>query len=228
VNAALARAPWARIRRGVRSRVALGAWCLAALAFAAVARVRHFPHAADRVLLDAYGPLILPLLCYAVAGAVVGGRSLFSAVAPLKAFGASPTRAAATALAVAIASCAAVGGLLGAAVDVISQGATIPSLALRDGAVSAYACALGGVAYAAWFVLGAAVGKHGGGRFGFLLADWILGSNVTAAALVTPRGHLRNLLGGAPPMELSERGSALALVAIAVLCSAIATWRVRR
>ncbi|HEY4013086.1 MAG TPA: hypothetical protein VGM06_07095 [Polyangiaceae bacterium] len=228
MNAALARAPWARVSRGTRSRIAVIAWCLAALAFAAAARARHFPHAADRVLLDACGPLVLPLLSYALAGAVVGGRSFSSAVAPLKAFGASPARAAVAALAVAIACCASLGALLGAAADVISQGTAVHSLALRDGAASAYACALGGAAYAAWFVLGATFGRRGGGRLAFLLADWVLGANVTAAALVTPRGHLRNILGGAPPMELSERGSAIALVAIALLCSAIATWRVRR
>jgi hypothetical protein len=228
VSIALARAPWARVCRGGRSRATLAVWAAMGLALAVAARSRHVSHAADRVLLDAYGPVILPLLAYALSSAVVGARSFSAAVAPLRAFGASPVRAAVAALAVAIASSAMAGGVLGAAVDAIAQGPAVRSFILRDAGTSAYACALGGAAYASWFVLGATFGRRGGGRFVFLLADWALGANETVAALVTPRGHLRNMLGGVPPMELSERGSAIALVAISLVCAAIATWRVRR
>jgi hypothetical protein len=73
--------------------------------------------------------------------------------------------------------------------------------------------------------LGSSFGRRGGGRPVLLVVDWMLGASGGAAALMSPRGHVRNLLGGAPPMDLSERASALLLVALAVVC---ALWSVRR
>jgi hypothetical protein len=225
--AALARPPWVRLLRAPRARIAAGGWLAVAVAFAVVTRTRGFSHPADRVLLEAYGPLVLPLLAYALVGAVVAGGPLSAAVAPLTALGAPPGRVAAAACAVACAACLAAGGLLAAVVDVLAHGASDPPLA-RDVLASAYAGGLGGAAYGAWFALGASFGRRGGGRLAFLAGDWILGGNGGAPAVFTPRGHVRGLLGGAPPMELSSRASAGVLVAIAVLCALAATRRARR
>jgi hypothetical protein len=46
-------------------------------------------------------------------------------------------------------------------------------------------------------------------------------------ALVTPRAHLRNLLGGTPPAALGERTSAIALLLIAALFAVLAARRAR-
>ncbi|MGP6156527.1 MAG: hypothetical protein ACLPYS_03190 [Vulcanimicrobiaceae bacterium] len=206
--------------------MAIGGWFAIAVAFAIATRWRGSSHAADHVLLEAYGPLLLPLLAYAIVGGVVGAQSLSRSAAPFVAFGASPARAAAAAVAVAAVTCMVAGALLAAGVDVLAHGSTDPPL-LRDSMASAYAGGLGGGGYAAWFMLGASFGKRGGGRPVLLVVDWVLGASDGAAALATPRGHLRNLLGGMPPMDLPERASAAALLMLAIAWALVAIRRAR-
>jgi len=116
---------------------------------------------------------------------------------------------------------------LGATVAIVAHGVDDPPAA-HDAWLSAYAGALGGAAYAALFSFGASFGKRGGGRAVLLVLDWALGSNRSAASLLTPRGHLRNLLGGEAPFGLSERASAAALLAILVMCTLLSVRRVRQ
>jgi hypothetical protein len=142
------------------------------------------------------------------------------------AFGAQPARAAAASIAVAAACCAVVGAGVAAIVAVVAHGIADPPR-LHDATVSAYVGALGGAAYAAWFSLGASFGRRGGGRVALLVVDWILGANGGAGALLSPRGHVRNLLGGAAPMDLSQRASAAVLVILAIACALVAIRRAR-
>jgi len=221
---ALARLPLARLVRTPRPLLVVAAWCAVAVAFALLARSGGAAHGADHALVGAYGALVLPLLAYAVVGATLDARSLAASGVPLVAFGAAPTRVAGVTLAVAAAATALLGALLACAVAVIAHGSSDPPLA-RDALVSAYAGALGGAAYASWFALGASFGRRGGGRAVLLVVDWVLGATGGAAALVTPRAHVQNLLGGVPPLGLSERASATGLVVIGAVC---ALWAVRR
>jgi hypothetical protein len=224
--AALARAPIARLVRTPRALVALGGWCLLALGFALATRARGSTHGADHALLEAYGALVLPLIGYALVGAVVGPRSLRASAAPLASFGASPAAAAAVTAAVAVVACSVLGAALAAGVALLAHGTDDPPRAF-DALTSAYAGALGGAAYAALFAMGASFGKRGGGRAVLLVADWLFGAGSAATALVTPRGHLRNLLGGASPMGWSGRASAVALVVLALGCLLVAVRRSR-
>jgi hypothetical protein len=226
VIAALARLPSARLLHSRRAWIIVIGWGLVAVAFAIAARANGSSHAADHALLGAYGPLVLPLLAYTLVGSAIGPRSLSSSVAPLVAFGARPAQAATIALVVAATACAFAGAVSAAVVALLAHGAADPPLG-RDALASAYVGGLGGVAYGAWFVLGASFGKRGGGRPVLLVVDWLLGAGDGAGALVTPRGHVRNLLGGTPPLDLSERASAGAIVVIAVVCAAIAVRRAR-
>jgi len=223
VIAAVAWAPALRLLRTPRTRMAVAGWFAIALAFGIAARWRGSAHGADHALLGALGPLVLPLLAYVLVGGVVGGHSLSHATAPLVAFGASPARSAAAAILVAAGACVVSGALVAAGVDVLAHGSTDPPL-LRDALASAYAGALGGAGYSAWFALGSSFGRRGGGRPVLLVADWVLGASDGAAALVTPRGHLRNLLGGVPPLDLSQRASAVALALLATGWALVA-WR---
>jgi hypothetical protein len=227
--AALARPPIARLLRAPRALAGIGGWSVLAVAFALAARSRGSAHGADHALVGAYGALVLPLLVYAVVGAVLGGaaRSLATSTAPVVAFGASPARAAAVTIGVAAAVSTLAGAALAALVSAIAHGEGDPPVVL-DALASAYAGALGGGAYAAWFALGSAVGARGTGRTAMLVADWLLGAGSGVASLATPRGHTRNLLGGVPPMGWSGRASTIALVAIALGCAALAVWRSRR
>ncbi|MDP9152364.1 MAG: hypothetical protein M3O36_20755, partial [Myxococcota bacterium] len=97
-----------------------------------------------------------------------------------------------------------------------------------DALASAYAGALGGAAYAGWFFMGASFGKRGGGRPMLLVLDWVLGASGGFAALITPRAHLRNVLGGAAPLAMSGQASSASLVAIAVACALLAVSRAQR
>lgn len=218
--------PLARLKRNRRLWVAAGAWCALGIVMAAAARSRGAAHGADHVLVGAYGALVLPLLAYVLVGATLGARSMSAAAAPLVALGATPMRAAAAEVAVAAGGCALVGGALAAVIAVVAHGVADPP-AVRDAMASAYAGGLGGVAYAAWFAAGAGFGRWGGGRTALLLVDWVLGATGGGCALLTPRVHVRNLLGGMPPMGLSERASAVGLAVIAVACTVVATRRAR-
>jgi hypothetical protein len=221
VIATLGRLPAARIARSPRLWCSVGGWCALTLIFAAFARHDGWAHGADRVLGSVYGALALPFIGYAVARATFAGRSMVASTAPLVAFGAAPWRGALASICVATLATALVGASLAATVALIAHGSADPPLG-RDAIASAYAGGLGGAAYAAWFALGTTVGRRGGGRLVFLAADWLLGAGNTTAALVTPRAHLRNLLGGAAPLSISERSSATLMVALVVVYTLLA------
>jgi hypothetical protein len=227
VIGALARVPVARLARTPRAWLPVAGWPLLGVAMAAVARSEGAPNGADHVLVGAFGALVVPLLAYAIVGGAIAGGSLRASVAPTVAFGAPPARSAAVTVVFAALTAACLSAGLGALLAALAHGVDDPPVA-RDALISAYAGALGGAAYAALFALGASFGRRGGGRAVLLIADWILGSNSTALALLTPRAHLRNVLGGAPPWGLGERGSAIALVALAVLFASVAVRRTRR
>jgi hypothetical protein len=225
--AALGRLSATRIARSSRLWLSLGVWCFLALAFAVFAREDQWSHGADRVLSSFYGALALPFMACAVARAAFGGRSMTSSTAPLVALGVSPWRAALASICVAALATAVLGALLAASVAVIAHGAADPPRG-RDAIASAYAGGLGGAAYAAWFALGTTIGRRGGGRLVLLGADWLLGGMGAATAFATPRAHLRNLLGGDSPLNISERGSSAMLLALMVACTILACRNARR
>ncbi len=224
---ALARPPLALLTRTPRAWASVTAWTALGVAFAAAARSRGFAHGADHVLIGAFGALVLPLLTYSLVGAVLGGRSLPAAGVSMVAFGATPGRAAVATMAIGVLAATAACAVLAAIVALIAHGSADPPVA-RDAVESAYAGALGSASYAAWFFLGASFGKRGGGRPLLLVVDWVLGASGSAAAVVTPRAHLRNLLGGLGPLDMGERASALSLVAVAASCVLLALVRCQR
>jgi hypothetical protein len=221
VIVALARPPMARLCRTPRVWLAVAAW------YALAIGVARSSQGASHVLVGIYAALAVPLMAYAIVGTVLGTRGIANCTQSLVTFGAPPARTAAVAILVAMTQCALAGAALAAAVAVVAHGPGDPPPA-RDALASAYAGALGGSAYAGWFSLGTAFGRRGGGRTLLLIADWVLGATRGAGALFTPRAHLRNVLGGAPPMDLSEAASAFALVVLAVVCTVAATQRARR
>jgi len=227
VAAALARPTVTRLVRSPRSWFALGGWFAVGVAFALAERIHGATHGADRVLVGPFGGLVLPLLAYALVGAAFGGRSIATTGAALLRFGAHPAGVAGASLGVAIAACGAASAITAVVIAVGAHGAGDPPI-VRDAFASAYAAALGGLAYGAWFGLGATFGKGGGGRTALLVLDWILDATGSAPSLLCPRSHVRNLLGGAPPLDLSERASAVALAVLAACCAAAALLRAVR
>jgi hypothetical protein len=93
---------------------------------------------------------------------------------------------------------------------------------------SAWVSALGGAAYASLFAFGASLGKRGWGRSVMLAIDWLLGVGSGFGAALTPRAHVRSLLGGSAVMEMSGRVSAACLVLLALAFATAATKRASR
>jgi hypothetical protein len=224
---ALAVPPVARLLRSPAAIASVAAWALLAAAVAVMAHSDGWFHGADRVLIGPYGSLILPLLAYTIVGAVLGSRAYATSVAPLVALGASPARATLVAVGVSAAVCAAAAALLGIAIVVLAHGAGDPPR-LADAAATAYAAALGGAAYAAWFSWGSAMIRRGIGRAALLVVDCIAGASDGVPSWFTPRAHLRNLLGGTPPVEFTQTASAVALVVLAIACAALTAQHARR
>jgi hypothetical protein len=220
----LARLPFARIFRAPRAWLSCVLWLGFAVAVALFEKSRGESHAADRVLTDAYGGLVLPLVVFALVGAVVVSTSLRSSIHPVTALGASGARAAVASIVVVALVSAIVCGGIGAALVPLS-GAAAPIRA--DVIASGWVSALGAACYASFFVFGTSFGKTGTGRMIILVVDWVLGSAGGPLEILTPRAHLRNLLGGSPLMHVSQTASAITLGAIAVLCMLLAARRAR-
>ncbi len=220
----LARLPFARLVRAPRALFSCVLWLGLAVALALFEKSRGESHAVDHVLPDAYGGLVLPLVVFALVGAVVVGTSLRSSIHPMTAIGASGSRAAMASIVVVALISALVCGGVGAALVPIS-GAMAPIRA--DVIASGWVSALGAASYASFFVFGTSFGKTGTGRMILLVIDWVLGSAGGPLEILTPRAHLRNLLGGAPLGHVSQTASAITLGAIAVLCMLIAVRRAR-
>ncbi len=221
-----ARLPLARLTRTPRAWIPIAAW--SALAIVAALALRRSPSgAATDALQVLFGPLALPLLSFTIVRAVLGGDGLARAIRPFVAFGASPPRVALATIAVAVTASALVAAVVGALVASLAHGAGDPPLG-RDALTTAWVAAAGGAAYGALFSLGASFGRHGGGRAVALVVDWMFGASTGAAGFLTPRAHLRSLLGGDAASGLSGRASAIALVGLVALFSAIAAWRARR
>lgn len=189
-----------------------------ALAVAAAAR----GEGSDGPLQGVFGGIVVPLLAYALASVALGGASLKAAISPWTRLGATRFDSLTAVFVAAGGASALAAGLLGGVVVVLTRTTTSPS---SDAFTTAWIAALGALAYAATFLAASSFGKRGGGR-GFLLAyDFLLGASNGTAGTWTVRGHLRNLLGGTPPNEVSQRNSTVMLVVFVVLAVAIAMLR---
>jgi hypothetical protein len=212
---ALVRVPLARLTRSPRAWVGIVGWTLLALLGAIVVRMRSEPSGADHVMRGSFGTIVVPLVAFAVVGAVVGGGGMRRGIRGVVALGAEPREAALATVGVAVAVMAVIGGVAAFVVCALAHGSADPPL-LRDLPMSFGVGALGGAAYAAYFSAGSAIGR-GAMRGVFLALDWVIGSGAGFGSLFTPRAHVRSLLGGAPTFELSSRASSVFLFAILLL-----------
>jgi hypothetical protein len=181
--------------------------CSLALAFevgvALLERAQGALGASDRALSGGAFGLALPLLCYFLVSRACGGGNLREAVLPLARHGLD-RRPLVLGLAVAPAlTAAAFAALSGVAVVLLTRGLHDAGW-LRDAITSLWIGAVSGGAYVAMFVGASAFGRHGNGRVWLLAADFLLGAGSSLLALPWPKGHVRNLLGGSPVLEMSQ------------------------
>lgn len=194
---------------------ALSAW---------VEHVFYPHHALDRALVRGAFGLWLPLAAYVVADRMSRKRRLDVAIAALPRYGVS-RRASMAGAVLALGGVLAVTGACCGAVSVLVAHDARGLPVLYDLLLSAWIGALGGAAYAAWLGLCSGFGR-GGRRGTFWILDLIFGSSSGAWALPFPRAHLRNLLGGAPPLDLSQPASAGLLTVLCLVVFSITLARV--
>ena len=153
------------------------------------------------------------------SAASLGGRSLAASTAPLVVLRRRAGARRAVAVAIAVAACAALGAVARPQPSPSSPTASAdpPAAATRSPAPTPEPSAARRTRRC--FALGATFGKRGGGRTVLLVARLAPRHRATGAlALVTPRAHLRNLLGGAPPDGIGpSAASAVALLVLAVV-----------
>lgn len=209
------------LRAGVelaRARLATrGTWTatLLSLSFvigvALLERAHGRSGAADRALMGGGFGVALPLFCFFLVTRVCASESTRGALHVLTRHGAD-RRAALVGLALpAMGLAAGFAALSSVAVVLVTRGFADPALG-KDLLTSAWIGLVAGIAYVAAFLGASAFGRQGRGRGWLLLADFMLGAGGSFLALPWPKGHLRNLLGGVPVLEMSQAAALLALL----------------
>lgn len=180
--------------------------------------------AADLALEGPVFGLALPLLAYLSSERACNAQRLDRSLDPVARHG-TDRRAALLGLLLTSALYTAIGSaLLTLAALFGAHSVHDPDLA-RDLRSSLGIALLSGAVYAAYFGAASLLGKRGGGRKWALILDFVLGAGSSALAAPWPRGHTRNLLGGAPVLDLSQGAAWIALIVIGVACVALSVAR---
>jgi hypothetical protein len=193
---------------------------------AALERPRSVLAAADRALGGAACGLLLPLGVYLLVDVVCSGRRLDEALRAATRRGAHGRASGLGALAVVAAVSAAFACLLALISVLLARGPADPKWA-TDAAQSMPVAALGSLAYVGLFAMGSELGRRGQGRAVLLAADWLFGSGASVLALPWPRGHLRNLLGLEPVLDMTQPFASVMLLGLSAIFVGVALWRVR-
>lgn len=162
--------------------------------------------AADDALQAGVFGIALPLAAYLTAEAILQRKTLDQAARGVARYGVSG-RLAGLGLILALAAVLIGSALLGCTAALAAAYPTHDSKFIWDLFRSLPIAVTAGAAYAGWYALASCFGAHGGGRKWLLGLDWILGASDGFLAAPWPRGHVRNLLGGSPVLELSQGGA---------------------
>lgn len=214
----------------LRAKGAIGAvlFALVAVALVALLERRAAPFDAPDQALEgiAFG-IALPLTAYGISMRSFSRMRIDASLAEIARFGGSRRGGVAGSVLVVMLSSAVCGALFGAIAIVVTR-APHDALLLKDAFTSTWIGALGGLTYAAYFALGSQFGSAGGGRFWFLMLDWIVGGGTTIMSLPMPRAHIENLIGAPAVMGLPQWSATLALFAITFVCFGFAVLRAPR
>lgn len=100
------------------------------------------------------------------------------------------------------------------------------SAAPADWITSSWVGMLAGIAYGSCWLLASTWGARAEGIWLALGLDWIFGLSRGLLGLFWPRGHVRNLLGGTPVLEMEQNHAILALVLLTAVALGLASRRV--
>ncbi len=156
---------------------------------------------ADSTLVSVTIGIVVPLLAFALVARAFPSR-LERALGPVARHGADRWLSLAGASTPALGVCILSGAMLAAITRLLGGSLSNPGVA--DVVTCSWIGGLSGLAYGAWFILASSVGSRAQGRWIALIVDWLFGIGTGVLALPWPRAHLRNLLGGAPPMQLDQ------------------------
>jgi hypothetical protein len=211
-----------------RRRTALLGLLAVALTVSGAVIERRFGSAGavDRALESTFR-LVIPLATFAVVAEVSGRARLREAAWPAARYGALHRDVALGMVAAAAVTSALLGALLAALSVLVAHTPRAPPLA-ADALLSGYIGAITAFAYTGWYALGATFMRLGRGRFIPLIADFVIGGSVGMAGALLPRGNAVSLIGGAPPLGLSQQVSAAILIISGAALSGLAVLRCRK
>jgi hypothetical protein len=205
--------------------------CLLALSFelgvALLERAQGTRGAADRALMGGAFGVSLPLLCYFLVTRSCAGQSLRGGLHALSRHGLDRYS---LALGLALPPALVASGfaaLSGVLVVLVTRALGDPALG-ADLLSCVWIGLVAGLAYVAAFVGASGIGRRGQGRAYLLAADFLLGAGSSLAAAPWPRGHVRNLLGGAPVLELSQGAALVVLLGTSFACLWLGMLRTQR
>jgi len=190
-------------------------------------RVQGRTGAVDRALSGGAFGLALPLFCYFVVTRACAASSVQAAAFPLARHGMNRSGLMLGLLLPASALGVAFAAASGIAVVTLTRGASDPAW-VRDSLASVWIGGVAACAYSAAFLGASAFGRRGQGRLWLLGADFLLGAGSSFLALPWPKGHVRNLLGGAPVLELSQAAALGVLLGTSFAFLWFASLRVER
>ncbi len=205
--------------RGVTPGLALGLGCGAVYLIGLLERRSDLAFAADTTLTGAVFGVALPLLAYFACERVCNGERLTRSVDAIARHGVD-RRVALLGLLLTFAACMALVAVLLTTAALLGVHAS-----LADWGMSVAVALLAGFVYALWFGVASLLGRRGGGRRWALALDLLFGAGSSFLAAPWPRAQIRNLLGGAPALELSQAGAWFALTLIGVLSLALSAAR---
>jgi len=182
--------------------------------------------AADDALRAGLFGVALPLGAYLAAEAVFRGKNLSHAARGVARHGVSARRAG-LGLVLALVAMLVAATLLGCVAALTAAYPAFDDEFFADLVRSLPVAAIAALAYAGWYALASSFGARGAGRKWFLGLDWVLGASSGVAAAPWPRGHVRNLLGGSPVLDLSQAAAFGVLLAGTSLAVALAIARSR-
>jgi hypothetical protein len=210
--------------RGPSAPLVLCLSCVVLFAVGVLERQSDALSAPDDALAGAVFGITLPLVAYLVSERVCEGMRLDRGVDCLARYGVDRRAALSGVLLASALSSALAGALLTISALLGAHRPHSPTL-LADLRASVGIAFVAGAVYALYFGAASLFGKRAGGRKWALIIDFVLGAGGSALAAPWPRGHVRNLLGGHPVVELSQASAWLALTLIGVACMTLSVAR---
>ncbi|HYQ03146.1 MAG TPA: hypothetical protein VER96_30945 [Polyangiaceae bacterium] len=210
--------------RGLSAPVVLSLLCVALFAIALLERRSNAVSAPDDALGGAVFGIALPLIAYLVSERVCDGTRLDRSVDCVARYGAN-RRAALFGVLLASAVASAFAAALMTIAALLGAHPPQAHALVADLRASVGIALVAGAVYALYFGAASLLGKRGGGRKWALIIDFVLGAGGSALAAPWPRGHVRNLLGGQPVVDLTQASAWLALALIGMVCATASVAR---